>query len=69
MSDDPFADLKEALEEALAFEHGMRLDRKVTRIQGPRPPKTLLPQPVGHLEGRRLQMIASALGRMLQNNL
>jgi hypothetical protein len=53
LSDEAFADLKEAMEEALAFERGKRLDLKVTRIQGPSLPKTLSPQPVAHLEGRK----------------
>ena len=47
MSDEAFADLKEAMEDALAFERGERRDLKVTRIQGcPRPPKTLSPPPL-----------------------
>jgi len=57
MSDEAFADLKEAMEEALAFERGKRGDLKVTRIQGPRPPKTLSPQPIAY--SRWSQMIAS----------
>ncbi len=36
MSDDAFADLKEALEGALAFERGERRDLNVTRVQAPR---------------------------------
>ena len=43
MSDDAFADLKEAMEEALAFERGKSRDLKVTRIQAPRPPKGNVP--------------------------
>ena len=38
MSDDAFADLKEAMEDARAFERGKRRNLKVTRIQAPRPP-------------------------------
>ena len=34
MSDEGFADLKQALEDALAFERGERRDLNVTRIQG-----------------------------------
>jgi hypothetical protein len=41
MSDEAFADLKEALEGALAFERGERRDLNVTRIQAPRPPKEI----------------------------
>jgi hypothetical protein len=52
MSDEAFADLKKAMEDALAFERGKR-DLKVTRIQGPRPSKTLSPQPIADLEGRK----------------
>ena len=39
MSDEAFADLKEAMEDALAFERGKRRDLKVTRIQSPRSPR------------------------------
>ena len=45
MSDEAFADLKEAMEDALAFERGRRRDLKVTRIQAPRSAKG-----AGHLE-------------------
>jgi len=42
MSDEAFADLKRAMEDALALEHGKRRDLKVTRIQGrPGPLKDL----------------------------
>jgi hypothetical protein len=37
MSDEAFADLKEAMEDALAFESGQRRNLKVTRIRAPRP--------------------------------
>ena len=37
MSDGAFAELKGAMEDALAFERGKRRDLKVTRIQAPRP--------------------------------
>ena len=39
MSDDAFADLKEAVEDALAFERGERPNLHVTRVQAPGPPK------------------------------
>jgi hypothetical protein len=39
MSDETFADLKQALEGALAFERGERRDLHVTRIRAPRPAK------------------------------
>ncbi len=38
MRDQTFADLRQALEDALAFERGERRDLKVTRIQGSRQP-------------------------------
>ena len=41
MSEEAFGDLKEALEDALAFERGQRRGLKVTRIQAPRPPKAM----------------------------
>ena len=41
MSDGAFADLKEAMEDAVAFERGRRRDLKVTRIQARRPSKAL----------------------------
>ena len=53
MNDEAFADLKKAMEHALAFERGKRRDLKVTRIQDPRPPKTLSPQPIAHSKGRK----------------
>jgi hypothetical protein len=43
MSDEAFADLKEAMEDALAFERGKRRDLRVTRIQAPRAPKAMSP--------------------------
>ena len=41
MSAEAFADLKEAMADALAFERDQRRDLKVTRIQAPRPPKAM----------------------------
>jgi hypothetical protein len=38
MTDEAFADLKEAMEDALAFERGKSRNLKVRRIQAPRPP-------------------------------
>jgi hypothetical protein len=40
MTDEAFADIKEAMEDALAFERGERRDLNVTRIRAPRPPKS-----------------------------
>jgi len=44
MSEETFADLKEALEGALAYERGERPDLHVTRIRAPRPPKKKPPK-------------------------
>src|SRR5258705_12914285 len=49
VSDEAFADLKEALEEALAYERGERRDLKVTRIQSPRPPKAMSPKDIARI--------------------
>jgi hypothetical protein len=42
MGVEAFGDLKEALEDALAFERGERRDLNVTRIQASRPPNAAL---------------------------
>ena len=39
MSDEAFAELKKAMEDALAFEHGKSRDLKITQVQALRPPK------------------------------
>ncbi len=49
MSDDAFSDLRAALEEALAFEHGNVRDLKVTRIQAPRRPKAMSPKDIARI--------------------
>ena len=49
MSDEAFADLKAALEGALAFERGERRDLNVTRIQAPRPPKAMSPRDIARI--------------------
>ena len=41
MSNEAFADLKGALEDALAYERGERKDLRVTRVAVPRPPKPM----------------------------
>ena len=51
MSDEAFGDLKEALEDALAFERGER-NLKVTRIQAPRPPKAMSPKDIARIRER-----------------
>jgi putative transcriptional regulator len=52
MSDEAFADLKEAMEGALALERGERRDLKVTRIQAPRPPKAMSPKDIARIRER-----------------
>src|SRR5689334_19260434 len=49
MSNEAFADLKEAMEDALAFERGKQRDLKVTRIQVPRPPKAMSPRDIAQI--------------------
>ena len=49
MSDAAFADLKEAMEDAVAFERGKRRDLKVMRIQAPRPPKAMSPRDIARI--------------------
>ena len=49
MSDEAFADLKEAMEDAVAFERGQRRGLKVTRIQAPRPPKAMSAQDIARI--------------------
>ena len=44
MSVEAFADLKDAMKDALSFERGKRRDLKVTRIQAPRRPKAMSPK-------------------------
>ena len=49
MSDEAFADLKNAMEDVLAFERGKGRDLKVTRIQAPRPPKAMSPKDIAQI--------------------
>lgn len=49
MSEEAFAELKEAMEDAFAFERGKRRDLKVTRIQAPRPPKAISPRDIASI--------------------
>lgn len=39
MNDEAFPDLREAMEDAVAYERGERRNLKVSRIQAPRPAK------------------------------
>lgn len=41
MSDEAFAELREAFEDALAYERGERTDLRVTRVAVPRPPEPM----------------------------
>jgi len=52
MSNEAFADLKGAMEDALVFERGKRHDLKVTRIQAPRPPKAMSPRDIARIRER-----------------
>src|ERR1700730_13787019 len=49
MSDEAFANLKEAMEGVVAFERGERRDLKVTRIQAPRPPQAMSPKDIARI--------------------
>ena len=49
MDDEAFADLKDAMEDALAFERGKARDLKVSRIQAPRPPKAMSARDIARL--------------------
>ncbi len=49
MSDEAFADLKEAMEDALAFERGERRNLKLTRLQVPRRPKGMSPKDIARI--------------------
>ncbi|HET6851593.1 MAG TPA: helix-turn-helix domain-containing protein [Pyrinomonadaceae bacterium] len=52
MNDDAFAELKGAMEDALAFERGNRRNLKVTRLQAPRPPKAMSPRDIARIRQR-----------------
>lgn len=52
MNEEAFADLKDALEDALAFERGKRHDLKLTRIKAPRPPKAMSPRDIVQIRER-----------------
>ena len=52
MSDEAFADLKAAMEGALAFERGERRNLRVTRIRAPRRPKAMSPQDIAKIRER-----------------
>src|SRR5262245_58642446 len=52
MNDEAFAELKKAMEDAVAFERGKRRDLKVSRIEAPRPPKAMSPQDIARIRQR-----------------
>ena len=52
MSDEAFAELKAAMEDALAFERGEPRSLKVTRIEVPRPPKAMSPRDIARIRER-----------------
>lgn len=64
MMDEAFADLKEAVADALAFERGRRRGLKVTRIHPPRPPKPMSPQDIARIR-QRLNCSQSVFAMML----
>src|SRR6266478_6447846 len=68
MSDEAFADLKEAMEGALAFERGERRDLKVTRIQAPRPPKAMSPKDISRIRLKLNCSQAVFAGRMAKSH-
>jgi putative transcriptional regulator len=49
MSHDAFADLKAAMEGAVAFERGEHRNLKVTRIKGPRRPESMSPTDIARI--------------------
>ena len=64
MSDEAFAELKEAMEDALAFEKGKRRDLKITRIQAPRPPKAMSSREIVQIR-RKLNCSQAVFAMML----
>jgi len=52
MNDEAFADLKEAMDDAVAFERGASRKLKVTRIKAPRRPKPMSPRDIARLRER-----------------
>ena len=50
MSDDAFADLKDAIDEA--FERGKSRDLEITRLQAPRPPKAMSARDIARIRER-----------------
>ena len=65
MSDEAFADLKQAMEDALSFERGKRRDLKITRIQAPRAPKAMSAREI--IQIRRKLNCSQAVFAMILN--
>ena len=64
MSDEAFADLKQAMEDALAFERGKGRDLKITRIQAPSPPKAMSSREIVQIR-RKLNCSQAVFAMML----
>ena len=64
MSDEAFADLKSAMEDAVTFERGERRNLKVTRIHAPRRPKAMSPKDIARI-GERLNCSQAVFAMML----
>ena len=64
MSDEAFADLKKAMQDALAFERGERRNLKITRIRAPRPPKSMSAHDIIQIR-RRLNCSQTVFAMML----
>lgn len=65
MSDEAFAELKAAMEDAVAFGRGERRELKVTRIQAPRRPKALSPKDISRI--RKKLNCSQAIFAMMLN--
>lgn len=64
MSDEAFADLKAALEGALAYEQAGTRDLQVSRIRAPRPPKAMSPKDIARIR-QKLNCSQSVFALML----
>ena len=64
MSEEAFAELKAAMENALAFEQGRRRELKITRIKAPRPPKAMSPTDIVQIR-RKLNCSQAVFAMML----
>jgi putative transcriptional regulator len=64
MTDEAFAELKAAMEDALAFERGAGRDLKIIRIRAPRPPKAMSAQDIVQIR-RKLNCSQTVFALML----